>query len=383
MPDYVIRQATPDDAPALAQLSHESFGYPVSTDPHPDPNGNGRTTWIATYAGRPIASVVHRRYESWWWGERVRTCGIAGVKVAAEHRGSGLMTRVFEPVLREAHDEGALISTLFATAPGIYRPLGYEVVGAYDDETVTPTAAFAGVAPGRCSLRRATVDDLPVMRDTYDAWARRHNGPLVRRGPSFPDGEDALAGATTTLAVDPSGQTVGVLRWNRNGGYGPDGVLDVHDLIALTDDAARTLLASMASHATVAPTTVISTSGLDIFRLLTPQWQWTVRRSYPYSLAVLDVPGALTSRSYPQWVEVATTFSVGDSVWRLAVSGGRAVVEPTTGSARISFTRRGFAAVWSGALSCAAAAEAGLLTGTDDVWDTLFAGGQVHIRDYF
>ncbi|WP_141494906.1 hypothetical protein [Kytococcus schroeteri] len=63
----------------------------------------------------------------------------------------------------------------------------------YDDETEVPLAALAGIAPRHATLRRAPAD-LPVVVDTYEAWALEHNGPLTRRGPLFPGGEAAFTG---------------------------------------------------------------------------------------------------------------------------------------------------------------------------------------------
>ena len=53
--------------------------------------------------------------------------GIAAVAVRPEHRGSGLLAPLFAALLADARERGAVVSTLFPTAPGIYRRLGYEV----------------------------------------------------------------------------------------------------------------------------------------------------------------------------------------------------------------------------------------------------------------
>ena len=72
------------------------------------------------------------------------TCGIAGVTVAAEYRGLGGMTPLFAETLRYARERGAVISTLFPTAPRIYRRFGYELIA--DFVTVElPTAMLAAV----------------------------------------------------------------------------------------------------------------------------------------------------------------------------------------------------------------------------------------------
>ena len=383
MTDYQIRPATPADAAALARLGHESYGHPADEPPHPDPNAGGRTTWVAEAGGAGVGSAARRHYESWWWGERLRTAGIADVQVASEHRGGGVMRRLLDALLGQARAEGAVVSTLFPTAPGIYRSLGYEVVASYDDETVCPTTAFAGITGGDCTLRRAGPDDVPAIRRVQDAWGAQHNGPLVRSGPSFRQGPDMLERSIVTLA-ERAGEVVGVLVWKRDRGYSaPESVIQVRDLTALDAGAARTLLASIGTHAAVAPVSAWSTSGIDLARLLTPAWSWSVRRSHPYMLTVLDVPAALTSRRYPRWADLGTTFAVDGRCWRLTLADGRARVEPYDGEPATAFDARGFAGLWSGALSVATLHAAGLARGEAEPWDQLWGGREVHVRDYF
>ncbi|WP_374929723.1 enhanced intracellular survival protein Eis [Kytococcus sedentarius] len=374
-----VRPAREDDAEALAELSQEAFGYPRQTPR--SPIAEGRSTWVAEHRGRVVASASCHRYESWWWGQALPTAGMAGVKVSPEARGQGLVRRLFEPLLDEAREWGAVVSTLFATAPAVYRSLGYEVVAVYHDETVVPTSAFAELPPGPDTLRRAVPEDLPALRDTYEDWARQHNGPLTRRGPLFPS-DGAFSSGAYTLA-EREGRVTGVLRWARTSRYGePESTLRVHDLVALDADAAVSLLASLGSHAPVAPRTVVSTSGIDAIHVLVPSWQWRSTGGSPYSLAVLDPAEVLRSRAYPAWASLQTTVAVGDRAWSVRLEGGRATVEPTDSEPAVRFTRRGLAVVWSGSQSLAAARQAGLAEGADDLW-TLFGAGQVHIRDYF
>lgn len=376
---FTVRPAREDDAEALADLSHEAFGYPRQEAR--SPLAEGRSTIVATDGVRVVGSATCHRYDSWWWGQTLPTAGIAGVKVAPEARGSGLVRRLIEPLLEEARGWGAVVSTLFATAPAIYRPLGYEVVATYDDETVVPTAMFRDLAPGPDALRRAVPDDLPAIVDAYEAWARQHNGPLTRRGPLFP-ADRAFTGGACTLA-EREGRVTGVLRWDRTSRYGePESTLEVHDLIALDAGAAASLLASLGSHSAVAPRTVVSTSGLDALHLLVPSWQWQRGSGSPYSLAVLEPAAVVRRRAYPAWTSLGTTFGVGDRAWSVRISRGAATVEPTDEAAAVRFTPRGFAAVWSGSQSLAAVRQMGLAEGHDDLW-SLFGTGQVHIRDYF
>ena len=117
-----------------------------------------------------------------------------------------------------------MLSTLFPTAPGIYRPFGYELIGSYDAVEV-PAAEVAAVRPPTATVtRRATAADFDAVRDVYDRWAAGQNGPLSRRGVSFTATADEFVAAFTgvTLALDADGAVVGYASWDRGTGYDSD-----------------------------------------------------------------------------------------------------------------------------------------------------------------
>ena len=238
----------------------------------------GRTFFGAFDESRLAARMAWRDYESWYGGRLVRTAGIASVTVAAEARGRGLLSPLFAATLSDAHAAGAVISTLFPSAAGIYRRFGYELVSDYTTVSL-PSWVLAGVSrPDAVTTRRAEVADVAAIRAVYDGWAAAQNGPLSRRGVSFPaTEEDFLADFTgVTVAVDADGEICGFASWDRGKGYGPEAVLEVSDLLALDVDGYRALLAAIGSFVSVTPTTKIDTSGNDIARLLlsTTDWKW-------------------------------------------------------------------------------------------------------------
>ncbi|UUZ57729.1 GNAT family N-acetyltransferase [Nocardioides sp. B-3] len=132
------------DLPQIPALSREAFGdFP--TPPPSDYPPPGRHNW-GTFAGNVLAAkVTGRTYHSWFHGREVATNGIASVAVAAEHRGAGLLDDLMTAVLEEGlRERGEVISTLFPTAPGIYRRYGYELISSYDAVEI-PTARPASV----------------------------------------------------------------------------------------------------------------------------------------------------------------------------------------------------------------------------------------------
>ncbi len=394
-----VRTLGDDDAEASLRLGWEAFGDPATPPTQPAAESVRRPgrTFVGAFDGdRLAARMAWRDYDSWFGGRLVRTAGIASVTVAAEDRGRGLLTPLFAETLAAARAAGAAISTLFPSAAGIYRRFGYELVSDYVTVSL-PTWALARVAgSSTVRTRRAGPADVPAIRGVYDTWAAAQNGPLSRRGASFPTDDEGLIAAFTgiTVAVDGENAICGYASWNRGRGYGPEAVLEVSDLLALTADGYRALLAAIGSFGSVTPTTRIDTSGADVARLMLPVSEWKVTSSDPYMLMVLDVAAALSGRDYPPGMVADLAFAVAghplpaiDGTYALRVADGTATCEPTGGGTNRLLSPRGLALLYAGVQTCANLRFAGLLTGgdpaDDQVWDSLFAGRPVHIRDYF
>jgi predicted acetyltransferase len=383
-----IRPLTADDAETATELKAEAFG--ASSRPAPDPWPSAGTRAWGAVVGSELAAVVEvHALASWFGGREVATAGIAGVAVRPEHRGAGLLGPLFAAVVADARARGEAVSTMFPTAPGIYRRLGYEVVGELVDVEV-PLAALARIpAPTGIVLRRADRGDdrdVAAQREVYDRWAAAQDGPLTRRGPV----RDRLEHhGTVTLAHDAGGRPVGYAAWRRTDGYQAGrAAVPVHELVALTAPATAALWRLFAGFASVAGTVTLRTSGADLARLALPAAAWRPVRQWPYGMRLVDVVAALEARGVAP-VEASLPFAVAgdglDGTYRLTASGGVAtcVRAPDPGPV---FSGRGLALLYAGVQSCANVRFAGLLTGpdTDDAtWDALFGGRPFHIRNYF
>jgi len=354
---------------------------------------------LGTFDGDELVAKLNGRpYDSWFHGARVPTFGIAGVTVGAEHRGEGLLTPLMVQILGVAREQGAAISTLFPTAPGIYRRFGYELVSALTTVSV-PTAALAQVRPADgIRTRRASADDFDAVRSCYARWARDRNGPLTRDGVMFPaDAAEWLAGFTAvTLAVDTDDGVRGFASWRRGAGYGADAAIAAEDLIWTSGPARDALLATLGSFSAVTGTTRIESSGTGELDLALPVSATSIVARSPYMLRVVDVPSAFGAIRPSSSLTGATTFAVaGDGVgatngtYRLEVGEGTVTCTPSEagGSPDVTFTPRGLAMTWSGAAPLRRVAADDLATAGDATvhafWDALGLGRPIHIRDYF
>ncbi len=396
-----IRPLTPDelDDPAvLPPLRSEAFGPPAPSAP-PAPALSElppqRHTWGVFDGPRLVASMAALELSSWYGGRALPTCGIANVAVAAEHRGRGLLAGLLEEVLHEAAARGAALSTLFATAPGIYRSLGYETICSYDTVRLAVPELARVRPPESVRTRRATTDDASGIAAVYAAWAAAQNGPLTRTGPRFPDHRWTLERtAAVTVALDADARVVGFAAWDRSGGYRGDGCLEVRDLIATTADGYRALWSVLASFASVAGSVRLISSGSDPARTVLPTSSWESVEQYPYSLRVLDVAATLSALGpAPAGYDAAPlTFSVsGDRLGRL--DGTYAWTTDGAGCTRVAdrddtptLTPQGLSLALAGVQSCANLRMLDHLHGPadqDTTLDAALGGRPVHIRDYF
>lgn len=407
-----IRELTTDDRAAAGQLSAEAFGRAPHPNPQPMP---GATYFGAFVDGALAAKTTSRDYHSHFHGTTVPTCGIGSVTVAAEHRGSGLVSRLLPHALELARRNGAVVSGLFPTAVGIYRGFGYEPVSDLGERTFA-TADLATTTPPRptapvdgadtTAVRRATVADVPAIRECYDRWGTAHNGPLTRRGASFPaDDTELLAAGTSIFVVDGTDRTGGAggldgyCLWRRGDGFGPDAAVSVLDLIALTPAAETALWRTMGSFAMVAGRTTVRSSGPDASRWVRRSGQPEEGRPLPYQLAILDVPAALA---------VLPTPAVADTEFDLVVRGRHALASvpgryririgsPGVRAERVGdadaagpdapeLTPGGLAAWWASAAGLTELRLAGLASGPseqDAVLDALVPRRPVRILDHY
>lgn len=389
------RELAVDDWPEAMRLGKEGFGYapgsPVTQPPDAWPP-EGQSGWGTFVGDRMVARVAGRNYHSWFGGVEVPTLGVAGVTVEAEHRGHGLLRDLFAKLVEQAAENGQVISTLYPTAPGIYRRFGYELVGTYR-RIELPTAQLQGIPrPNGVRTRRAGPADVAEIERVYAAWASAQNGPLTRTGPLFDPAGMLTAVTGATVAVDDAGTVVGYALWWRGEGYDDSATLLLEDLVGLTPDATRALWRVAASFASVTGHVRVDTSGDDVTRLVLPGLAWREVRTNPYMLRVLDVPGALSLLRTAPGILAEVDFSVrGDGLadtdgdYRLSVDGGRLTCV-RGGEGGRTFTPQGLALAFAGVQSSANLRMAGHLTGDDaddTTWDAVLGGRPFHVRDYF
>ena len=252
-------------------MSAEAFGNAARSDVgvHVGP---GLWRW-GVFDGDVLAAKANdRAYESWIGGRRCRPPGWPGSLVAPEYRSTGLGRQVVTHLLRTARDRGAVIATLFRTAPALYRCLGFEQVAELRRRRAARLGPGRSAVPDGTTVRRARLADLPAVRDLYTRVARTGSGLLTRDGPTFTATDaDVLAAFDGITVAEQDGAMVGYLSWRRGPGYGDEAWTAAVDLLAETGDAHRGLLAVLGSFAAVTPTIRFRTTGTDPVALVHPR----------------------------------------------------------------------------------------------------------------
>lgn len=396
---WTVRRLQPADAEAARTLNREAFGFPVGAEPEAASVEQPGKRWFGAFSDNDgeglAATAVDREFEAWFGGRVLPLAGIANVTVAAEHRNRGVLTPLLTVVLDRARERGACLSTLFPSAPGIYRRFGFEAVTNACRVDVPSTSLAAVPAATGVTLRRAGPKDAETIRQIYDTWAAGRNGPLTRRGVSFPAGDqetlDAFSGVS--LVLDGAGEARGYAAWTRGGDGGGAGI-EVADLVALDVDAYRSLLRTVGSFGGVTATVRLQTSGAEPLRLLLPSLDWTVVSEELCMLKVLDVPAAITGHRCAPGLDVGLGFTLTGDVlpdlngsYRIRACGGRLRGERGEADDDRMLSPRGLALLYAGAASCVDLRALGLLAGgdlsADADWDALFGGWPNRVCDTF
>jgi len=391
-----VRRLGPEASAASQRLEQEAFGVPAAPSGPSDLELPGWHWWGAVDGDRLVAQCVDREFDGWFGGRVLPVAGIADVTVAAEARGAGVLAPMLLAMLEGARERGAVVSTLWASAPHIYRRTGYEVVAATRQVEV-PSAVLGAVrAGGDVRLRRAGVADAERVRGLYDTWAASHDGALTRRGVSFPESDEQLLARFTgiTLAEDRDGRPLGYAAWVRGRGDGSGPELSVPDLVATHVDAYAALVRALASFGSVAPTVRLRTTGDDLVRLLVPSLDWTPVKDELYSLKVLDVERAFTGAACAPGLTAALGFHLSgdvlpglDGAYAVVASDGAVRCERAAVTGDRTLSPRGLALLVTGARPCRDLRALGLLVGgdraEDATWDALVAGRVHGVLDHF
>ncbi|MFE3450790.1 enhanced intracellular survival protein Eis [Nonomuraea sp. NPDC059194] len=359
-----IQQLGDEHSLAYVRSQIDTFGA------HADPaafriSATGATAFGVLEGPELVAKAAYVQAVTNWNGQRLATATVRDVTVDAEWRGRKIGRRLLTTLLRDAHERGCVLATLYPSVPAVYRALDFEIVA---DRSLwrLPTAGLAVRRPPEgVTVRRATFEQAAEFHDRY---VRAVDGALVRTAAMW---DPAL---THTVAVDVSGTRIGHASWRRAEDH-----LLVADLTAVRPEAYFALLGTLATWADLLPETRLWASAGDPLWLVLPGNPSEVVGHHRYMARILDVPRALAVRSWP--VDGTAEIGVRDPLveantgrWRIQASGGAVEIRRVSSDPGVeALTARALTALFAGRPGADLAAS-GLGTVPDDVL-RLFASG--------
>ncbi len=379
----VIRAITPDEFEEMRRTMGLAFGF----DP---PDGNNRVlrllpldrTRCGFDSGRMISTSGAYGLRMTVPGGEVACGGTTAVAVSPSHRRRGVLREMMRAHLDDVKEHGEPIAALWASDSAIYGRFGYGCASICYDIKVEPEHATLGrLAPqperGRMIDRPEALEVVPPL---YDRLRTEIPGFFVRtphwwEDRSFWDSE--TTSDTTNLrfaVVDGEDGVAGFAsfrtkaKWEEGHGSGK---AIIQDLFAATPEAWAGIWSLVANQDLVARVEAGLRPPWDpIFDLLAGTRRAMSFRYDALWVRLMDVPGALTARSYSAPVDVVLGVEdpLGDLTgsYRLRADVDGAECEPTTQEPSVHLDLEDLSAGYMGRSRFRQWARAGRLRGADD-----------------
>jgi predicted acetyltransferase len=179
-----IRRLTPEDLPEFYRMHVIVYNlredFSKEKNQKPDPLDHPAWwAWGAFENGKFRAGMYEIEFLMRFDGHSVKMSGIGGAGALPEARRGGLVRRIFEKFLPEAHEKGVIFSNLHPFSHDFYRKFGYEIACARTDVTIStkdffslkPQGEFIPVLPG---------DDTSLLAEVHSAYIAGLNHGIHR-----------------------------------------------------------------------------------------------------------------------------------------------------------------------------------------------------------
>jgi len=360
--------------------------------------------WVAEDAGRIVGVMRELRVGQSFGGRVVPSSWVAAVGVGLTDRSHGVSRVLMSGWLRELHDAGVPLSTLYMSTMAAYRPVGYELAGTRVSYQ-TPLEHLPRAQP--LTVEAWDEGDLDEVSDCYRRVSLERNGMMDR--PAWWWEPRVFGGVSADsflyrYRVIEDGRTTGYVVYTLK----PDDRRDVpihwapepecyavvaRELVWETPSAARSLLGFLAAQRTIGTDLYWNGPANDPLIAFLPERHPQVQGSFTWMMRLVHVSEALRLRGYPAGLDAEVRMRVADPVVpgndgaiTLRVRDGRAEVGPAS-DATLHLTVNGLAALYSGWMSPYDATRAGLLTGATEqelvVLARIFQGTSPYLNEMF
>ncbi|MDQ3107249.1 MAG: GNAT family N-acetyltransferase [Actinomycetota bacterium] len=351
---------------------------------------------LAVFVGDDMAAWAQvRPFGQFFGGRSVAMGGFSPVAAAPEHRGHGygsLVTAAHFPHLRE---RGEVIAGLYPAQTQLYRGTGFEVAGTMAFRTLPTRSLHKLRSLGGVQVRRASLDDLPAVKECYRRYAATQPGWLDRPdvwweniAPAAKFHEQHLY-----LVEGEAGELAGYVRYGQRKA-GPFGyTIEVHELCAEVAEVALALWKLVGSSSTQAELVQVTGAPEHSLLLHLADQDLKTTAEIRWMLRVIDAPGAIAARGFPPAVKAVIDLDLSDRQcdwnagrWRLDVESGSATLTKG-GDGDVPLTVNALSALYSGYASATTLRQAGLIAGGSPGalagLTAAFAGPTPSIADFY
>jgi predicted acetyltransferase len=309
-------------------LTHESIVPAI------DEAGPERQRVFRDERGEPAGSALVVWAGQWFGGRPVPMAGVRAVAVPPERRGTGVASAMMEALLREAHDKGFPLSTLYAATQALYRRSGYEQAGHRSRIMIDPARLRARSAPGT-RVRPADFDsDHAAMAACQRAMAREMPGSLDRDAYLWSLIRSPRRLEADTLVVEDADRVCGVLTARLERAVYPQRgfVLWVSDWASDCEDGARGVLAALAGYGSVVTEIRLWGGPSHPVLMLLDEQKYRIEHEEHWMTRIVRLPEAIEARGYAPGVRARAEVAVRDPLF--AGNDGRWVIEVADGVGR-------------------------------------------------
>lgn len=322
----------------------------------------------------------------------VSTWGVTSVGVDPGMRGRGISGRLIEETLHEAAAAGPAMMTLYASAPAVYRKMGFERAGktlAYKAKTAP--MATSGAPSGRFeAIDHEAAETIDLLAGIRSAWLPLTCGPFER------------GDFIWKCLLNPHDKKTDLYVWRSEEGT-PGGYailhhtarkLEVADLCVPTGEAASAMLDFLGGFRAIHSEIAWNGGLVDpLIMAMNDRWWETIRHEH-WFCRIVDVEGALASRGYAKSIAGTLSLAINDPIlyrnsdtFSIDVSDGRASVSRrNTADGSLHLTVQSLVPLFTGLLSASRLAAMGRLTGPRDAIataDLLFSGPTPWMEESF
>ncbi|MHC5002417.1 MAG: GNAT family N-acetyltransferase [Planctomycetota bacterium] len=339
---------------ALAAILQTSFRIPDDRlDAFVDAIGQEHFRQV-TAGGEPAGGLALVHMGQFFGGRSVRTAGVVAVGIAPHLRQTGAGSILMRSMLRELHERGEPLSTLYPATLSFYRRFGYEQAGG----RYRVKLPLGGIEPRDLELpvRPITSDDETAVESLYRRRAERTSGNLDRGPYIWRRVRRSALGPVHGFLCGHGHAPEGYLYYTTVDGdqMAHDHDLVLTDVVALTPAAARTVLAHLAGHRSMAANARLASWPGDPMLGMLREAAYSITWHIHWMLRLVCVPEALEARGYPKAVRGEVHLRIADDLlpgntgcFVLSLEDGRGQVR-RGGDGRLNITVHGLASLYGG-----------------------------------